>query len=150
MLFRLICHFRGIILSVAMYMKLSVCWIFVRLSKQSDLSSYPTSTVSSTFITPGWRNVRSFLTAFRASGRRDLLALISKENMLQFDPSSYSLLSKVLHGIIINVVSYPFLAILQHPYPPLYVLAISERIWKIRDARGYCRRDNAFEKIHYV
>lgn len=47
-----------------------------------------TSTVSSTFMTPGWRMVRSFLSAFLASGRRDLFALMSKANMLQLEPSS--------------------------------------------------------------
>lgn len=48
----------------------------------------PTSTVSNTFITPGCLIVRSFLTAFRASGRADRLAVMSKEKMLQSDPSS--------------------------------------------------------------
>ena len=48
-----------------------------------------TSTVSKTFITPGCRNVRSLRNAFLARGRRDLLATISKENTLHFEPSSY-------------------------------------------------------------
>ena len=43
-------------------------------------------------MTPGWRKVRSFLTAFLAIGRRDLFAGTSKENILQFDPSSWSTL----------------------------------------------------------
>ena len=48
-----------------------------------------TSTVSRTLITPGCRSVRSFLRAFFARGRRDRLAVISNEKMLQLDPSSY-------------------------------------------------------------
>lgn len=44
--------------------------------------------MSKTLITPGWRNVRSFFSAFFASGSRDLFAVMSKEKMLQFDPSS--------------------------------------------------------------
>src|SRR5215469_1103930 len=55
--------------------------------------TFPTSTVSSALITPGCRNVRSFLTAFLAIGRRDLFAVTSKENMLQFDPSSCGIIS---------------------------------------------------------
>lgn len=47
-----------------------------------------TSTVSKTLITPGWRNVRSFFSAFFASGSRDLFAVMSKEKILQSDPSS--------------------------------------------------------------
>ena len=41
-------------------------------------------------MTPGCRRVRSFLRAFLASGRRDLLllAVMSKEKMLQLEPSS--------------------------------------------------------------
>lgn len=39
-------------------------------------------------ITPGWRKVRSFLRAFFARGSRDLFAVMSKEKMLQFEPSS--------------------------------------------------------------
>lgn len=41
-------------------------------------------------MTPGCRNVRSFLRAFRASGRRTLSAVTSKEKMLQADPSSWT------------------------------------------------------------
>lgn len=40
-------------------------------------------------MTPGCRRVLSFLSAFLASGRRDLLDVISKEKMLQLDPSSW-------------------------------------------------------------
>lgn len=47
-----------------------------------------TSTVSSTLITPGCRKVRSFLRAFFARGKRARLAVMSKEKMLQLDPSS--------------------------------------------------------------
>lgn len=54
----------------------------------TESSIVGTSTVSSTLITPGCRKVRSFLRAFLARGSRDLLAVISKENMLQFEPSS--------------------------------------------------------------
>jgi hypothetical protein len=49
-----------------------------------------TSTVSRTLITPGWRSVLSLRRALRASGRRDLLVVISKEKTLHFEPSSYS------------------------------------------------------------
>ena len=69
-LLRLICHRRGVTRSVAMYMYVSV------------------STLSKTLITPGCRKVRSFLTAFRASVRRDLFAITSKEKILQLEPSS--------------------------------------------------------------
>jgi len=48
----------------------------------------PTSTVSNTFITPGCRIVRSFFSAFRARGRADRFVMMSKEKMLQFEPSS--------------------------------------------------------------
>lgn len=51
--------------------------------------SSSTSTVSSTLITPGCRSVRSFLRAFLARGRRERLVVMSKEKMLQFDPSSW-------------------------------------------------------------
>jgi hypothetical protein len=46
--------------------------------------------VSKTLITPGCLSVLNLRTAFFASGRRDLFALISKENTLQEEPSSYS------------------------------------------------------------
>ena len=49
-----------------------------------------TSTVSSTLMIPGCLNVFNFLTAFFASGSLDLLAVISKVSMLQFEPSSYA------------------------------------------------------------
>lgn len=48
-----------------------------------------TSTVSSTLMTPGCRNVRSFLSAFFARGSRLFFAVLSNENMLQLEPSSY-------------------------------------------------------------
>src|SRR6266568_1125758 len=51
--------------------------------------SIHTSTVSRTLITPGWRIVRNLRRAFRANGSRDLFAVISKENMLHLEPSSY-------------------------------------------------------------
>jgi hypothetical protein len=47
-----------------------------------------TSTVSRTLMTPGCRSVRSFRSAFFASGSRLLFAALSKAKMLQFDPSS--------------------------------------------------------------
>lgn len=50
--------------------------------------AYFTSTVSYTLITPGCLNVRSFRTAFRASGKRGLFARESKVNMLHLEPSS--------------------------------------------------------------
>ena len=68
------------------------------LSRPLSIDSIPwcppirTSTVSRTLITPGWRRVRSFLTAFLASGSRALFAVTSKENILQFEPSSYQML----------------------------------------------------------
>lgn len=40
-------------------------------------------------MTPGCRNVRSFLSAFFASGSWLFFAVMSNEKMLQFDPSSY-------------------------------------------------------------
>jgi hypothetical protein len=59
------------------------------------LSSYlirgpfvPTSCVSRTLTTPGCRRVRSFRSALRARGNRDLFAVMSKEKMLHLDPSS--------------------------------------------------------------
>jgi hypothetical protein len=48
----------------------------------------PTSIVSNTLTTPGWRNVLSFLSAFFAKGRRERFALMSKEKMLHFELSS--------------------------------------------------------------
>jgi hypothetical protein len=39
-------------------------------------------------MTPGCRRVRSFFSAFLARGREDLLAAMSKENILQLLPSS--------------------------------------------------------------
>lgn len=48
-----------------------------------------TSTVSKTLMTPGCRSVRSFFKEFLASGSRALLAGISKEKMLQLEPSSW-------------------------------------------------------------
>lgn len=47
-----------------------------------------TSTVSRTLMTPGWRRVRDFLRAFLARGSLDLLAVMSKEKMLQGELSS--------------------------------------------------------------
>ena len=44
-----------------------------------------TSTVSNTFITPGCLKVRSFRTALRARGSRDLFSTTSKVNILQSD-----------------------------------------------------------------
>lgn len=41
-------------------------------------------------MTPGWRIVRNFLSAFFARGSRPLLAGMSNEKMLQFEPSSWS------------------------------------------------------------
>ena len=48
----------------------------------------PTSCVSRTLTTPGCRRVRSFRSALRARGNRDLFAVMSKEKMLHLDPSS--------------------------------------------------------------
>lgn len=84
-----------------------------------------TSTVSSTFITPGCLSVRSFLTAFRARGSRDLLALMSKEKMLQLEPSSYST-SQPAYAMRLGGSPYTLLAILKHPYSPFNILAISK------------------------
>ena len=74
------------------------------------------STVSRTLITPGCRNVRSFLTAFRASGRRDLLAVTSKEKILQFDPSSYNLIS-----IMVDLLSSVPLHTLRVPLKSVHI-----------------------------
>ena len=41
-------------------------------------------------MTPGCRSVRSFLRAFLARGSADRLVEMSKEKMLQSEPSSYS------------------------------------------------------------
>src|SRR5438045_2775617 len=59
------------------------------LFKCFHLLAKRTSTVSSTLITPGWRSVRSFFTAFLARGSLARLAVTSKEKMLQFEPSSF-------------------------------------------------------------
>ena len=83
------CHFSGMTRSVAMYRNVSVYSALVIVLAQYQ-PGFRTSTVSSTLITPGCRNVRSFLSAFRARGRRALLAFMSNENILQFEPSSYS------------------------------------------------------------
>lgn len=45
-------------------------------------------------MTPGCRRVRSFFSAFLASGSDDLFAAMSKENILQLLPSSYNLRSQ--------------------------------------------------------
>jgi hypothetical protein len=97
MLLRLICHRNGITLSVAIYNDVSVCTC-VRKKSCSWIPERPTSAVSRTLITPGWRKVRSFFRAFRARGSRDLLAPISKENILQLDPSSCSRLLATRHA----------------------------------------------------
>lgn len=55
-----------------------------------------TSTVSKTLMTPGCRSVRSFFRAFFARGSWYLLAVMSKEKMLQFEPSSCEPLSAPL------------------------------------------------------
>lgn len=65
-----------------------------------------TSTVSSTLITPGCRNVRSFLTAFLAKGNRDLFAVTSKENILQLEPSSYNFISYLFSTRIMSRVLF--------------------------------------------
>ena len=52
------------------------------VSKQPvDARQRHTSTVSNTLMTPGWRKVRSFRSAFRARGRAERFAVISKEKM---------------------------------------------------------------------
>lgn len=86
--FRFICHVKGTNRSVAMYMYVSVCKIAQHASLSRLCSSIPTSTVSKTLITPGCRRVRSLRRAFRARGRRDLFAVMSKEKTLHFEPSS--------------------------------------------------------------
>jgi hypothetical protein len=67
-----------------------VAWL-VSDVERSGGKALRTSTVSNTLTTPGCLRVRSFLTAFLASGRRDLLAMTSKEKILQCEPSSYGL-----------------------------------------------------------
>ena len=54
----------------------------------STVEGLHASTVSSTLITPGWRSVRNFLSAFFARASRDLFATQSKAKMLQFELSS--------------------------------------------------------------
>jgi hypothetical protein len=71
-----------------------ICLFICQLNNyHTNNPTLPTSTVSKTLITPGCLKVRSFLAAFRARGRRDLLALMSNENMLQLEPSSCRLQS---------------------------------------------------------
>jgi hypothetical protein len=54
-----------------------------------SLERLPTSTVSNTLMTPGWRIVFSFFSAFFANVSWLLLFTSTKENMLQLLPSSY-------------------------------------------------------------
>jgi hypothetical protein len=64
-------------------------WCSVRtVQALRDSEGRLTSTVSSSLTTPGYRSVRSFLRAFLARGSRALLAVMSKEKILQLEPSS--------------------------------------------------------------
>lgn len=70
-----------------------------------EIAGLSTSTVSSTFSTPGCLKVRDFRTAFRASGSRDLLAAISKVKTLHDEPSSY-MTNEHLVSPVCTVVAY--------------------------------------------
>jgi hypothetical protein len=90
-----------------------------------------TSTVSSTLITPGCRNVRSFFTAFLAIGRRDLFAVTSKENILQFDPSSYiTMINTAL--MLAGSLSYTFGSIEEIPDTGINVDSIAKGVGEWR------------------
>ena len=135
MLFRLMCHRKGTSLSVAIYMYVSV-YSMINIKFSASSPANRTSTVSSTFITPGWRSVRSFLSAFLAIGKRDLFAVTSKENMLQFDPSSYKKTSAHLpwDGLII---AHALGSIVQSPNAGINIYSVAEGVWKRRAFR-YC------------
>jgi hypothetical protein len=92
-------------------------------------STFYTSTVSSTLITPGCRNVRSFFTAFLAIGRRDLFAVTSKENILQFDPSSCILIS-TKDSTLVGSLSYALGSIEESPNARIDVDSIAEGVGK--------------------
>ena len=81
-------HCKGTRRSVATWMYVSVCDLVKHGSKIPDIALEYTSTVSSTFTTPGCLKVRNFRTAFLAKGSRDVLEATSKVKMLQSDLSS--------------------------------------------------------------
>lgn len=79
-----------------------------------------TSTASRTLITPGCRSVRSFFRAFLARGSWDRFAVMSKEKMLQLEPSSYSVVLVTIY-ISIHVINLTLLV-------PLYNVQIDSSI----------------------
>lgn len=81
-------------------------------------------------MTPGCLNVRSFLTAFFAIGRRDLFAVTSKENILQIDPSSYSNI-RIL-ACFEGCWSYTFGSIIESPDAGVYVDSVAKSVGKWR------------------
>lgn len=103
----------------------------------SQLRFLRTSTVSKTLITPGCLRVRSFRTAFFASGRRDLLATASNEKMLQAEPSSYT------SGAISNQArkpgsqkpTYSPCAVIQRPGGFVDINPLTKTVWKWRPLR---------------
>lgn len=107
-----------------------------------------TSTVSSTLITPGCRKVRSFFRAFFARGNRARLAVMSKENMLQFDPSSYWHCQQKLRICRpIRLVTYSSCTVVKCPDGLINIDDVSEGIRKGRPL-GYGGRDCRFQEIH--
>lgn len=107
-----------------------------------------TSTASSIFITPGCRSVRSFLRAFLASGNRDLvLGLISKEKMLQLEPSSFwrkGKLESARHSRQTKGATYSYTscAIVKSPYRLVHIYTIAKRVgerWPLCNGRSHCR-----------
>jgi len=80
-------------------------------------------------MTPGCRNVRSFLTAFLAIGKRALFAVTSKEKILQFEPSScVTLLTQ--RSTLAGSLSYAFRAIEEIPDTGINVDSIAESVGK--------------------
>ena len=98
-------------------------------------------------MTPGWRKVRSFFNAFRASGKRDRFEVMSKEKMLHRDPSSCLWVSEVLVYSGEQWFPYPFRPVTQGPYRLINVDFVAERV-RERGPSGYSRRDGRLEEVH--
>lgn len=111
----------------------------------------PTSTVSKTLMTPGCRSVRSFLRAFLASGRAARFAVMSKENMLQLEPSSYEIAVGVSQGISwvvgCETSTYPLGPVVECPDGGVHVNLVSECV-RERRPFGHGRGNGRLEELH--
>lgn len=106
-------------------------------------------------MTPGCRSVRSFLRAFLARGSADRLAGMSKEKMLQSEPSScarsFSKPGSERRRLEVGQVrnTYASRAVVECPDGGVEVDLVAKRVGK-RRALGHRRGDSRLEKVHRV